>query len=84
MKPLPAKPSISLECPTSSGGKFWKAWVSDTSLHLCWGRRGTAGSKKTLAALHCKNNQPILELKERCLAKLAKGYDIVPHETRLP
>lgn len=39
---------------------------------------------KTIPREKCENNNPVLELRERALDKLGKGYDLIPNETKLP
>lgn len=81
---LSFQPQICLECPTSAGGKFWRGSAIAEKLAIWWGRTGTAGSRKDVPRDMCKQNNPVLELQERALGKLAKGYDIVPNDTKLP
>ena len=81
---LSFQPKISLQCPTSSGGKFWKASAIAEKLVIWWGRIGTAGNRKDFLKEQCRQNNPVLELKDRTLSKLAKGYDLIPTETQLP
>lgn len=81
---LSFQPQISLQCPTGSGGKFWKATAIAEKLVIWWGRLGTAGSRKDIPKDQCKQNNPVLELRDRALSKLGKGYDIIPTDTKLP
>lgn len=83
-KQLSFEPQISLECQTGSGGKFWKANATRNTLTLSWGKIGTIGSSKTLNRSECSQNNPVLELRNRALIKLGRGYDIIPAQTRLP
>ena len=81
---LSFNPQIALECPTGSGGKFWKGAATAHGIDLSWGRLGTHGNSKSISVAQCVQNNPVLELRDRALGKLAKGYDIIPHETKLP
>lgn len=51
---------------------------------LRWGKIGTKGTTKAIKSDQCRKNNPALELKERILAKLNQGYQIIPHNTQLP
>lgn len=82
--PLSFTPEISLECQTGSGSKFWHGIASHDKLTLCWGKTGTQGGMKHISRDQCRWNNPVFELRERSLEKLAKGYDINPQETKLP
>ena len=81
---LSFEPEIGLSCPTPSGGKFWNGKATATHLRLCWGKIGTQGSTKDIPSSQCVRNNPVMELRERALQKLSKGYDIIPIETKLP
>lgn len=81
---LSFEPELALQCATPSGGKFWKCTARADRLILCWGKSGTSGSTKEIMRDQCSQNNPVLELQTRALGKIAKGYDIVPHETKLP
>lgn len=81
---LAFEPQIVLESPANSGGKFWKGRASLTGLDLSWGRIGSRAYSKAIPSSQCAHNNPVRELMDRCLNKLAKGYDIVPAETLLP
>ena len=67
-----------------SGATFWLGVAMDSGLSVRWGKIGTNGTIKHFALGKCRNNNPVLELKDRILGKLKKGYDIMPHETVLP
>lgn len=56
----------------------------ETGLSIRWGKTGSKGTVKHIAARLCQNNNPVLELKSRALHKLYKGYELMPHETQLP
>ena len=77
-------PRISLESPSFSGGKFWIGVAMETGVSIRWGKLGTQGTVRHFALAECRNNDPVRELKTRVLRKINKGYDIVPHETKLP
>lgn len=81
---LPDFPRIALEAPTASGGKFWVGSAMETGISIRWGKIGTAGTVKHIPISQCNQKNPVLELKSRTLSKLAKGYGIMPNETRLP
>lgn len=77
-------PRIALEAPSSSGGKFWIGAATESGITIRWGKYGTAGTTKHIPLTQCKQNNSVLELKTRSLGKIAKGYDILPHDTQLP
>ncbi len=81
---LSFEPEIGLFCPTPSGGKFWNGKATAAYLHISWGKLGSTGSVKEIPRNQCVQNNPVLELRERALQKLGKGYDIVPQKTKLP
>ena len=81
---LSFEPEIMLECPTQSGRKYWYGKAYAWGLSLRWGKAGTSGGNKDIPKSQCSQDNPVLELQNRCLGKLAKGYDIVPNETTLP
>lgn len=82
--PLSFEPVISLECPTNSGGKFWRAQATHEGIIIYWGKTATNGCMKKISRAQCQLKNPVIELQNRALSKLAKGYDIVVNETRLP
>ena len=77
-------PRIALESQSSSGGKFWLGVAMETGVSVRWGKLGTQGTVKHFPLTHCFDGDPVKELKRRVLEKLKKGYDIIPHETKLP
>lgn len=81
---LPSLPCISLHAPSTSGGKYWKATAMDSGLRLQWGKLGVTGASKHIGLDDCAQNNPVLELKNRTLDKLSRGYDLIPNETLLP
>ena len=81
---LPEFPRIALESPSASGGKFWLGVVMESGVSIRWGRAGTAGTVKHFPLAQCKNNNPLLELKDRFMSKIGKGYNLNPHDTRIP
>ncbi len=81
---LPQFPRIALESPSASGGKFWLGVAMETGISVRWGKTGTNGTVKHIPLSQCAQGNPVRELKTRILSKLAKGYDIIPHETVLP
>ena len=81
---LSFEPQISLQCPTPQGGKFWHGSATHDALTLWWGKAGTQGARKCIVKDQCRQGNPVLELRERALRKLAKGYAINQHETKLP
>lgn len=82
--PLSFNLEISLECQTSSGSKFWHGTATHDKLTICWGKTGRQGGMKHITRDQCRQSNPVFELRERSLEKLAKGYDIIPNETKLP
>ena len=81
---LTSPPKVYLECPTSSGSKFWTATISFSGLSINWGRCGTTGSTITITDANCFRHNPALELKKRAIAKVNKGYSIIASKTILP
>lgn len=81
---LPQFPRIALEKWNASGGKYWLIVAMETGVSIRWGKLGRNGTVKHIALSRCARKNPALELKERVLAKLRNGYDIIPHETILP
>ncbi|MDL2313821.1 hypothetical protein LJC36_02445 [Desulfovibrio sp. OttesenSCG-928-C14] len=53
-------------------------------LSIRWGKLGSNGTLKRIPLAKCQDQNPVLELKNRSCGKLAKGYDLIPHETVLP
>ena len=80
---LSLEPEIMLECPTQSGRKYWYDKAHAWGLSLRWGKAGTSGDNKNIPKSQCSQNNPVLELQNRCLGKLAKAYDLIPSETKL-
>lgn len=81
---LPQYPRIALESPSVSGGKFWLGVAMENGLSIRWGKMGTQGTLKYFPLERCKNKNPVLELKHRFMGKMNSGYNIMPHETKLP
>ena len=81
---LPEFPRIALESPSASGGKFWLGVAMESGVSIRLGRAGTAGTVKHFPLAQCKNNNPLLELKDRFMSKIGKGYNLTPHDTRIP
>lgn len=81
---LPEYPRIALESPSASGGKFWLGVAMETGISVRWGKAGTNGTVKHIAIAQCKNKNPVLELKHRFMDKMNNGYNIIPHETKIP
>ena len=77
-------PRIALESPSSSGGKFWLGVAMETGVSVRWGKQGTNGTVKHIPLSECDKGNPVLELKNRVMSKIKKGYDLIPHETTLP
>lgn len=73
----PTPPSISLEKPTSHGGKFWKGTALPQHLSLRWGRIGFHGHGRRVPAAKCSGNNPVEELMTRALLKIHDGYALV-------
>lgn len=80
---LPDLPRVTLAQDTASGGKFWLGLITPDGVSLRWGKAGTAGTAKFIPCGECRRGNPALELKERALGKLGKGYRLVPHNTKL-
>jgi len=81
---LSCSPAVTLMSPSASGGKFWNGVAISTGLSLNWGKCGSKGTSLHLMLAQCKNLNPVLELKERIIKKINKGYSILPHKTFLP
>ena len=77
-------PRIALESSSTSGGKFWLGVAMESGVSIRWGRAGTAGTVKHFPLNQCKNSNPLLELKSRFMRKIGKGYNLNPHDTRIP
>ena len=80
---LPDLPRVTLAKDTASGGKFWLGLITPDGVSLRWGKAGTAGTAKFIPCGECRRSNPALELKDRALDKLGKGYRLVPHNTKL-
>ena len=81
---LPEYPRIVLESPSVSGGKFWLGVAMENGISFRWGKLGTNGTVKHFPITQCKSKNPVLELKHRFMSKMNNGYNIVPHETKIP
>ena len=81
---LPEYPRIALESPSISGGKFWLGVAMENGLSVRWGKMGTQGTLKHFPLVRCKNNNPVLELRNRFARKINEGYTIIQHEPKLP
>lgn len=81
---LPQYPRIALESPSASGGKFWLGVAMETGISVRWGKLGTNGTVKHIPITQCKDKNPVLELKRRFMDKMNNGYNIMPHETKIP
>jgi len=77
-------PTLTLVSSSVSGGKFWQGLPTDAGLDIRWGKNGTRGSLLHKTRHECKDRNPVVELKERFIKKLNKGYAILPQETFLP
>jgi hypothetical protein len=78
-------PHVFLSCPSKSGGKFWEGSLSINGLNRCWGKlHGGQGASKFIPVENCAKNNPVLELKNRVMEKLRKGYRLVFTKTFLP
>ena len=69
-------PTVKLEKPSVSGGKFWIATAAANSLQIAWGKLGTQGCMKDFQAHQCVNDNIVLEFKKRAFKKLQEGYVI--------
>ncbi len=81
---LPKVPYVTLAQNTGTADKIWEGVVTLHGVSLCWGKEGTRGTVKHIRLDQCQKSNPALELKKRVFAKLNKGYQIIPHYTKLP
>lgn len=81
---LPEYPRIVLESPSASGGNFWLGVAMENGLSVRWGKMGAHGTLKHFPLSKCKNNNPVLELRNRFARKINEGYNSIPTETKLP
>ena len=71
---LPQLPQVILKNEASS--RFWRGEAFSHALELLWGRSGGAGRSLTIPADDCVDGNPVRELLERSLQKLAEGYHL--------
>lgn len=58
--PLSFEPVISLECPTSSGGKIWRAEATHEGITIWWGKISTNGGMKKISSEQCQLKNPVI------------------------
>ena len=71
---LPQLPQVILKNEASS--RFWRGEAFSHALELLCGRSGRRGRSLTISADDCVDGNPVRELLERSLQKLAEGYHI--------
>ena len=71
---LPQLPQVVLKNEASS--RFWRGEAFSHALELLCGRSGRRGRSLTISADDCVDGNPVRELLERSLQKLAEGYHI--------
>ena len=71
---LPQLPQVILKNEASS--RFWRGEAFSHALELLCGRSGRRDRSLTIPADDCVDGNPVRELLERSLQKLAEGYHI--------
>ena len=71
---LPQLPQVILKNEASS--RFWRGVAFSHALELFRGCSGRSGRSMTIPADDCMDGNPVQELLERSLQKLAEGYHI--------
>ena len=71
---LPQLPQVILKNEASS--RFWRGEAFSHALEFLYGRSGRRGRSLTIPADDCVDGNPVRELLERSLQKLAEGYHI--------
>ena len=71
---LPQLPQVILKNEASS--RFWRGEAFSYALELVRGCSGRSGRSMTIPADDCMDGNPVQELLERSLQKLAEGYHI--------
>lgn len=71
---LPQLPQVVLKNEASS--RFWRGEAFSHALELLCGRSGRRGRSLTISADDCVDGNPVRELLERSLQKLAEGYHL--------
>ena len=71
---LPQLPQVILKNEASS--RFWRGEAFSHALELLCGRSGRRGRSLTIPTDDCVDGNPVRELLERSLQKLAEGYHI--------
>ena len=71
---LPQLPQVILKNEASS--RFWRGEAFSHALELLCGRSGRRGRSLTISADDCVDGNPVRELLERSLQKLAEGYHL--------
>ena len=71
---LPQHPQVILKNEASS--RFWRGEAFSHALELFRGCSGRSGRSMTIPADDCMDGNPVQELLERSLQKLAEGYHI--------
>jgi hypothetical protein len=72
--PIPDKATygIWMRAPSSSGGKDWLGFVTDTGVVSQWGKTGMVLQSKTIS-----DRPSVLELDRKVREKRAKGYQVL-------
>ena len=72
----PAIPTVLMNSTSknASGGKFWRAFVTEVGLHLNWGRWNTGGQSMVVATADCVHHDPVQEMLNRATTKIHGGY----------
>ena len=73
---LPQLPQVILKNEASS--RFWRGEAFSHALEVLRGSSGRTGRSLTIPADDCVDGNPVQELLERSLQKLAEGYHIEP------
>jgi len=71
---LDTLPQVILKNEASS--RFWRGEAFSHALELLCGRSGRRGRSLTISADDCVDGNPVRELLERSLQKLAEGYHL--------
>lgn len=71
---LPQLPQVILKNETSS--RFWRGEAFSHALEVLRGSSGRTGRSLTISADDCMDGNPVRELLERSLQKLAEGYHL--------
>jgi hypothetical protein len=71
-------PSVKLESPSLSGGKYWHGKAYGNHLTVSWGKlNGAQGCSKNIESGMCRAGNVVLELLARAIRKIKEGYRLV-------